>query len=52
MSSRSKRYSEISEKIDTDKIYKLDEGIELIKDSQRRKKKMIEFSTKSAILQT
>ena len=33
MSSRSKRYSEISEKIDTDKIYTLDEGIELIKDS-------------------
>ena len=37
MSSRSKRYSEISEKIDTDKIYTLDEGIELIKDSSNLK---------------
>ncbi len=37
MSSRSKRYSEISEKIDTDKIYTLDEGIDLIKDSSNLK---------------
>ena len=37
MGSRSKRYIEISEKIDTDKVYTLDEGIELIKDSSNLK---------------
>ena len=37
MGSRSKRYIEIYEKIDSDKIYTLDEGIELIKDSSNLK---------------
>ena len=37
MGSRSKRYIEISKKIDTDKVYTLDEGIELIKDSSNLK---------------
>ena len=37
MVSRSKRYNEISEKIDSDKVYTLDEGIELIKDSSNLK---------------
>jgi large subunit ribosomal protein L1 len=37
MSSRSKRYNEISEKIDPDKVYTLDEGIDLIKDSSNLK---------------
>ena len=37
MGSRSKRYIEIYEKIDNDKIYTLDEGIELIKDSSNLK---------------
>ena len=37
MGSRSKRYIKISEKIDSDKIYTLDEGIELIKDSSNLK---------------
>ena len=37
MGSRSKRYIEIYEKIDNDKVYTLDEGIELIKDSSNLK---------------
>ena len=37
MVSRSKRYNEISEKIDSDKVYTLDEGIELIKASSNLK---------------
>ena len=37
MGSRSKRYIEVYEKIDNDKIYTLDEGIELIKDSSNLK---------------
>ena len=37
MVSRSKRYNEISEKFDSDKVYTLDEGIELIKDSSNLK---------------
>ena len=37
MGSRSKRYIEIYEKIDNDKIYTLDKGIELIKDSSNLK---------------
>ena len=37
MGSRSKRYVEIYEKIDNDKVYTLDEGIELIKDSSNLK---------------
>ena len=37
MGSRSKRYIEIYEKIDNDKFYTLDEGIELIKDSSNLK---------------
>ena len=37
MGSRSKRYNEISEKIDPDKVYALDEGIDLIKDSSNLK---------------
>ena len=37
MGSRSKRYIKIYEKIDNDKIYTLDEGIELIKDSSNLK---------------
>ena len=37
MSSRSKRYNEISEKVDPDKLYLLDEGIDLIKESSNLK---------------
>ena len=37
MGSRSKRYVEVSEKIDSDKVYTLDEGIDLIKDSSNLK---------------
>ena len=37
MGSRSKRYNEISEKIDINKVYTLDEGIEFIKDSSNLK---------------
>ena len=37
MGSRSKRYIEVSEKIDANKVYTLDEGIELIKDSSNLK---------------
>ena len=37
MSTRSKRYNEISEKVDPDKFYLLDEGIDLIKDSSNLK---------------
>ena len=37
MGSRSKRYNEISENIDPDKVYTLDEGIDLIKNSSNLK---------------
>ena len=37
MSTRSKRYNEISEKVDLDKLYLLDEGIDLIKESSNLK---------------
>ena len=37
MSTRSKRYNEISERVDPDKFYLLDEGIDLIKDSSNLK---------------